>query len=107
MSSRRNFLDADNSIMERNLRFVKVSVHNMLTLFCVQNFILFFIIVIVFQNDLEENLNQYFGGSAGRGNSSANVTVPPRDYKVVQPKPGKWNRSFTGQFYLALLLFYF
>lgn len=104
MSSRRNFLDADNSIMEKNLRFVKVSGHNMLTLFCVQNFILFFI--IVFQNDLEENLNQYFGGSAGRGNSSANVTVPPRDYKVVQPKPGKWNRSFTGQFYWALL-FYF
>ncbi|KAM7353897.1 PIH1 domain containing 1 isoform 1-T1 [Cochliomyia hominivorax] len=61
MSSRRNFLDADDSIMERNLRFVK--------------------------NDLEENLNQYFGGSNGRDNNSNTVTAPPRDYKVVQPKP--------------------
>ncbi|XP_065356727.1 uncharacterized protein DDB_G0283697 isoform X1 [Calliphora vicina] len=62
MSSRRNYLDADNSIMERNLRFVK--------------------------NDLEDNLNQYFGGSGSRGNNSTTVTAPPRDYKVVQPKPG-------------------
>ncbi|KAM7353898.1 PIH1 domain containing 1 isoform 2-T2 [Cochliomyia hominivorax] len=68
MSSRRNFLDADDSIMERNLRFVK--------------------------NDLEENLNQYFGGSNGRDNNSNTVTAPPRDYKVVQPKPGFCIKSF-------------
>lgn len=67
MSSRRNFLDADNSIMDRNLRFVK--------------------------NDLEDNLNQYFGGSGSRGRDTA-ISAPPRDYKVVQPKPGFCIKSF-------------
>uniref|UniRef100_A0A1A9WM36 PIH1 domain-containing protein 1 n=1 Tax=Glossina brevipalpis TaxID=37001 RepID=A0A1A9WM36_9MUSC len=58
MNSRNSFLDADNSLLEKNLRFV--------------------------QNDFEDNLSQYFGGSRG---DDGHCATPPRDYKIAQPKP--------------------
>uniref|UniRef100_A0A1I8Q4D4 PIH1 domain-containing protein 1 n=1 Tax=Stomoxys calcitrans TaxID=35570 RepID=A0A1I8Q4D4_STOCA len=76
MSGSRNFLDADNSLMERNLRFIK--------------------------NDFEENLSQYFSSGPvsgandnyGNSTSSSSNSAPPREYRVVQPTPGFCIKSF-------------
>ncbi|XP_061394476.1 PIH1 domain-containing protein 1 [Musca vetustissima] len=74
MEQRRNFLDADTSILENNLRFVK--------------------------SDLEENLNQFFGSTTGGTKNfpvspaSKTSTAPPREYKVVQPTPGFCIKTF-------------
>ncbi|KAL9925481.1 PIH1 domain containing 1 isoform 1-T2 [Glossina fuscipes fuscipes] len=65
MNSRNNFLDADNSLIERRLRFV--------------------------QNDFEDSLNQYFRGSRC---DDSTTSPPPRDYKIVQPKPGFCIKTF-------------
>uniref|UniRef100_A0A1A9VMG2 Uncharacterized protein n=1 Tax=Glossina austeni TaxID=7395 RepID=A0A1A9VMG2_GLOAU len=74
MNSRNNFLDADNSSMERKLRFV--------------------------QNDFEDNLNQYFRGSRCDDSHSI-ASPPPRDYKIVQPRPGildRYSESFAERY---------
>ncbi|XP_036328982.1 uncharacterized protein LOC118741200 isoform X3 [Rhagoletis pomonella] len=61
MSRPTNFLEADSSLIENNLLIVK--------------------------NEAEEELNQYFGGVQAGGESRKESLAPPRDYKVVQPKP--------------------
>ncbi|XP_030383710.1 putative uncharacterized protein DDB_G0282133 isoform X2 [Scaptodrosophila lebanonensis] len=55
MSKHSNFLDGNDRFKEQNLRFVR--------------------------NDLQDNINQFFG----RSGTSANI--PPRDSMLVQPKP--------------------
>ncbi|XP_017473681.1 PREDICTED: uncharacterized protein LOC108364495 isoform X3 [Rhagoletis zephyria] len=62
MSRPTNFLEADSSLIENNLLIVK--------------------------NEAEEELNQYFAGVQAGGESRKESLAPPRDYKVVQPKPG-------------------
>ncbi|XP_054742970.1 PIH1 domain-containing protein 1 isoform X2 [Anastrepha obliqua] len=67
MARSANFLDADGSIIEQNLRFIK--------------------------NEMEDELNQYFSG-AKSGTTTSESLAPPRDYKIVQPKPGFCIKSF-------------
>ncbi|XP_053958922.1 PIH1 domain-containing protein 1 isoform X1 [Anastrepha ludens] len=67
MARSANFLDADGSIIEQNLRFIK--------------------------NEMEDELNQYFSG-AKSGATTSESLAPPRDYKIVQPKPGFCIKSF-------------
>ncbi|XP_030383713.1 PIH1 domain-containing protein 1 isoform X4 [Scaptodrosophila lebanonensis] len=62
MSKHSNFLDGNDRFKEQNLRFVR--------------------------NDLQDNINQFFG----RSGTSANI--PPRDSMLVQPKPGFCIKSF-------------
>ncbi|XP_017473679.1 PREDICTED: PIH1 domain-containing protein 1 isoform X1 [Rhagoletis zephyria] len=68
MSRPTNFLEADSSLIENNLLIVK--------------------------NEAEEELNQYFAGVQAGGESRKESLAPPRDYKVVQPKPGVCIKSF-------------
>ncbi|XP_011210651.2 PIH1 domain-containing protein 1 [Bactrocera dorsalis] len=67
MSHPKNFLDADESLLEKNLKFVK--------------------------NEVEEELNQYFSGTQDSDGLNESL-APPREYKVVQPKPGICIKSF-------------
>ncbi|XP_051858939.1 putative uncharacterized protein DDB_G0282133 isoform X1 [Drosophila albomicans] len=67
MARRTNFLDGNDNFREQNLRFVR--------------------------NEMEDNFNQFFGGSNNNNggnagiNNAPNVAAPPRDSKVVQPTP--------------------
>ncbi|XP_011191944.2 PIH1 domain-containing protein 1 [Zeugodacus cucurbitae] len=67
MSRPKNFLDTDESLLEKNLKFVK--------------------------NEVEEELNHYFSGTQASDPSTESL-APPREYKVVQPKPGICIKSF-------------
>ncbi|XP_039950456.1 PIH1 domain-containing protein 1 [Bactrocera tryoni] len=67
MSHPKNFLDADESLLEKNLKFVK--------------------------NEVEEELKQYFSGTKDSDGLNESL-APPREYKVVQPKPGICIKSF-------------
>lgn len=60
-----NFLDSDDSLFEKNLKFVK--------------------------NEVEQELDQLFKPGNGL---NTNATAPPRDFKVVTPKPGFCIKSF-------------
>lgn len=90
MGDRRNFLDADTSIIEKNLRFVKVCWDGeRFAQIC--RILQYYILFSFFQSDLEENLNQFFSsGPSGNSGQSPSKTAPPREYKVVQPTPGKF-----------------
>ncbi|CAD6999753.1 unnamed protein product [Ceratitis capitata] len=61
MARSTNFLDADGSLMEKNLKFVK--------------------------NEIEDELNQFFSGAQTAGVTNESL-APPREYKIVQPKSG-------------------
>ncbi|XP_067624114.1 PIH1 domain-containing protein 1 isoform X2 [Eurosta solidaginis] len=63
-----NFLDADNSLIQQNLRFVR--------------------------NEVEDELNQYFSCAQSGDTTNSSSLAPPRDYKIVQPKPGVCIKSF-------------
>ncbi|XP_062121165.1 PIH1 domain-containing protein 1-like [Drosophila sulfurigaster albostrigata] len=74
MARRTNFLDGNDNFREQNLRFVR--------------------------NEMEDNFNQFFGGSKNNNggnagiNNAPNVAAPPRDSKVVQPTPGFCVKTF-------------
>lgn len=45
-----------------------------------------------FQNEVEEELNHYFAGTKDSDRLNESL-APPREYKVVQPKPGNDENS--------------
>ncbi|KAH8378129.1 hypothetical protein KR093_009461 [Drosophila rubida] len=73
MARRNNFLDGNDNFREQNLRFVR--------------------------NEMEDNFNQFFGGSNNNAADNnveiaPNAAAPPRDSKVVQPTPGFCVKTF-------------
>uniref|UniRef100_A0A1B0B155 PIH1 domain-containing protein 1 n=1 Tax=Glossina palpalis gambiensis TaxID=67801 RepID=A0A1B0B155_9MUSC len=66
MSSQNNFLDADNILLERNLKFIG--------------------------NDFEENFQQFFGETESAGGHSGGL--PPCHYKIVEPNAGCCIKTF-------------